>query len=200
MNRRAVISIIAGVVVVFTAAWALTVGLERVMRPRSDGEASAAPTAQPPRPAAPERHITATIFYASPDAQRLVPVKREVPFGEGPIEQGRQIVNAQLTMPAPASTIGVVPQGAVLRSFYVTEKGDAFVDLGPEIAAGHPGGSAAELLTVYAIVNAVAVNLPAVQRVQILIDGKEADTLAGHVDLRRPLRRNDAIIGDDSKR
>jgi hypothetical protein len=27
-------------------------------------------------------------------------------------------------------------------------------------------------------------------RVQILIDGKEADTLAGHVDLRRPLRKN----------
>ena len=40
----------------------------------------------------------------------------------------------------------------------------------------------------YAIVNAVTANLPAVQRVQILIDGKEVDTLAGHVDLRRPLR------------
>ena len=27
-------------------------------------------------------------------------------------------------------------------------------------------------------------------RVQILIDGKEVDTLAGHVDLRRPLAKS----------
>jgi hypothetical protein len=33
------------------------------------------------------------------------------------------------------------------------------------------------------------VNLPAITRVQILIDGKEVDTLAGHVDLRNPLRQ-----------
>jgi hypothetical protein len=31
--------------------------------------------------------------------------------------------------------------------------------------------------------------LPAIQRVQILIDGREADTLAGHVDLRHPLQK-----------
>jgi hypothetical protein len=40
------------------------------------------------------------------------------------------------------------------------------------------------------VVNAITVNLPAIMRVQILIDGKEADTLAGHVDLRHPLRKN----------
>jgi hypothetical protein len=34
------------------------------------------------------------------------------------------------------------------------------------------------------------VNLPAIARVQILIDGKESDTLAGHVDLRHPLHKN----------
>jgi hypothetical protein len=32
-------------------------------------------------------------------------------------------------------------------------------------------------------------NLPTITRVQILIDGREVDTLAGHVDLRRPLAR-----------
>jgi hypothetical protein len=34
------------------------------------------------------------------------------------------------------------------------------------------------------------VNLPAVSTVQVLVDGKEVDTLAGHVDLRRPLVKN----------
>ena len=67
----------------------------------------------------------------------------------------------------------------MLRAFYVTERGDAFVDLSSDVVRGHPGGSLNELLTVYAIVNAVAANLPAARRVQILVDGKEADTHRG---------------------
>ena len=37
-------------------------------------------------------------------------------------------------------------------------------------------------------------NLPAVTAVQMLVDGKEVDTLAGHVDLRRPLAKNLAWV------
>ena len=46
------------------------------------------------------------------------------------------------------------------------------------------------MLTVYTLVGALTVNLPAVTTVQLLVDGKEVETLAGHVDLRRPLMRN----------
>jgi hypothetical protein len=34
--------------------------------------------------------------------------------------------------------------------------------------------------------------------VQVLIDGKEVDTLAGHIDLRKPLQKNLAIIETDT--
>ena len=54
----------------------------------------------------------------------------------------------------------------------------------------HPGGTLNELLTVYTIVNALTVNLPAVTAVQVLVDGKEVDTLSGHIDLRQPLSKN----------
>jgi spore germination protein GerM len=90
--------------------------------------------------------------------------------------------------------VSVIPPGTTLRAFYVTQQGDAFVDLSPNVTTGHPGGSYTELLTVHAIVNAVTANLPTVQRVQILVDGKEADTLAGHVDLRRPLSRDASFV------
>jgi hypothetical protein len=120
-------------------------------------------------------------------------VQREVPLAEGAVQQGRAILTAQLEA-APSPHISVIPEGTVLRAFYVTEQGDAFVDLSPEVSARHPGGSFTELLTVHAIVNAVTANLPSIQRVQILIDGREADTLAGHVDLRRPLQREDSLV------
>ena len=73
---------------------------------------------------------------------------------------------------------------------FVSATGEAFVDLSPEASANHSGGSLAELFTVYAIVNAVTVSLPSVSSVQILIDGREVETLAGHVDLRHPLPKN----------
>ncbi|MGH9350433.1 MAG: GerMN domain-containing protein [Vicinamibacterales bacterium] len=195
MTRRLIAAAVAAVIAVGLFAWALTRGLERVMRP---ADAPAQETAPPPPADTPVRHITATLFYASPDGQHLVPVQREVPFGEGPVEQGRQIVLAQLTMPPAPPLVAAVPPGATLRSFYVSERGEAFVDLGREIVTAHSGGSAAELLTVYAMVNAVTANLPAIARVQILIDGREADSLAGHVDIRRPLRRNDALVRESN--
>jgi len=77
---------------------------------------------------------------------------------------------------------------------YLTERGDAYVDLSREAVTAHPGGTLNELLTVYTIVNALTVNLPAVKSVQILIDGKEVETLAGHVDLRQPLAKNLALV------
>ena len=45
----------------------------------------------------------------------------------------------------------------------------------------------------------LTVNLPAVTRVQILVDGKEVDTLAGHVDLRHPLAKSLEWVVNDTQ-
>ena len=128
----------------------------------------------------------------------LQPVQRDVTFGEAIADQARRIIEAQIAA-APAPLASAIPEGTKLRALYVTERGDAFVDLSAEVTARHTGGALDELFTVYAIVNALTVNLPAITRVQILIDGKEADTLAGHVDLRHPLARSLKWIKSDSR-
>jgi hypothetical protein len=163
--------------------------------PPSEGASNTTSTA--PRETA---HITATLFFGAPDGQTLVPVRRDVALAPTVVEQGRQILTAQLTAEPPSSSVSVIPAGTTLRAFYVTERGDAFVDLSSDVVSGHPGGSLNELLTVYAIVNVVTANLPAARRVQILVDGKEADTIAGHVDLRRPLTRNDALVSEGDEK
>ena len=118
----------------------------------------------------------------------LVPAQREVPYAAEVADQARAIVEAQIT-PAPP-LVSAIPPGTTLRQVFVTERGDAFVDLSPEVTANHPGGSLEETLTVYSIVDALTVNLPAITRVQIIVNGKEVDTLAGHVDLRHPLAKS----------
>jgi hypothetical protein len=112
-----------------------------------------------------------------------------VPFGETTAEQAQHLIEEQVK-PAPEPYAQAVPPGTTLHGVFVSDRGDAFVDLSAEIATAHSGGSLDELFTVYAIVNTITANLPAIKRVQILIDGKEVDSLAGHVDLRRPLPQN----------
>jgi spore germination protein GerM len=133
-----------------------------------------------------ERRIKVTLFYVAEDGLRLAPVERDVPFAEGPGEQARRIVEAQL-MPPPSPLLAAIPTGTTLRGIYVSDKGEAYADFGDAIRSAHPGGSLNELLTVYSIVSVLTVNLPAITSVQILVDSHEVDTLAGHVDLRRPL-------------
>jgi hypothetical protein len=129
------------------------------------------------------------LYYVSEDGLSMPGVQREVPFGDGIGEQARRIVEAQLS-DAPPPYLSAVPPGTTLRALFIGERGEAFVDLGGEIRTKHPGGSLDEIFTTYAIVNSLTVNLPAITRVQILIDGKEVETLAGHVDLRHPLQKN----------
>jgi spore germination protein GerM len=171
----------------------IALGLARMYgpAPREVSEAVETPASSPSTEAA---HITATLFFGTPDGQALVPLRRDVPLAPNVVEQGKQILMAQLTEPGPTPYVSVIPEGTTLLAFYVTDRGDAFVDLSPEVMSGHPGGSLNELLTVYALVNAVTSNLPAARRVQILVGGREIDTLAGHVDLRRPLSRDPSLV------
>lgn len=160
---------------------------------------TAAPQTAPQPPAA-ERKITATLYYIAEDGMSLVGAQREVPFGEPVAEQARRIVEAQL-LPAPPPLARAIPEGTTLRGVYVTERDcdpaapaecrrDAFVDLSGEARTRHQGGALEELFTIYTVVDAITVNLPSISRVQILVDGKEVDTLAGHIDLRHPLEKN----------
>ena len=186
--KRTVLFGLAGFTALALLAWGVDFGLQYLARTPSPD----APAASPPPPA-PTAHITATLFYGARDGMLLQPVRVEVPLAEGAVAQGRQIVRA-LLQPPPAPYVSVIPAGTTLKAFYVTSSGDAFVDLSADITAKHPGGTHAELLTVYAIVNTIATNLQGVQRVQLLVNGQEADSVAGHVDVRRPLERDTALV------
>ena len=192
MTRGRSIQIVVGILLLGLLAWGVMKGLEYLVTPRVTTDGGA----EEPAATGDVPHITATLYYADAEGTALVPSQREVPLAEDPVAQGRQILAAQLG-PAPEPFVSVIPEGTMLRAFYVTDRGDAFVDLSREVSANHPGGSFTELLTVYAIVNAVTANLPAIQRVQILIDGTEADTLAGHIDLRRPLQRDQSLVKEE---
>ena len=196
MTRTRVLTLSAVAIGVAMALWILFIGVPRLSRGRQES-GSTPQLPAPATPAAAQRKITATVFYVTDDGMALQSVQREVPFGERVDEQARHILEAQVAA-APDQLASPIPPGTTLRALYVSERGEAFVDLSKEVTTRHTGGALDELFTVYAVVNALTVNLPAITRVQILIDGKEADTLAGHVDLRHPLSQNLKWIKTDN--
>jgi spore germination protein GerM len=158
---------------------------------RATTRAVSAPS--PAAPAPPGRKIKARLFYVSEDGMSLTSVEREVAYGDGALEQAREIVSAQIA-PVVEPLVSAVPPGTALRAVFLTDTGDAYVDLSREVVSAHPGGTVNELLTIYTIVNALTDNLPAVTGVQLLVDGRELETLSGHIDLRRPLAKNLAWV------
>ncbi len=156
------------------------------------------PTEIPPASSSPaaadlQARIKARLYYVGPDGEHLIALEREVPLGRSPVEQGRRIVEAQIAPVAPP-LVSAIPPGTALRAFFLTEDGRAVVDLSAEARARHPGGLTTELLTVYTIVDALTVNLPAITSVQLLVDGQPVESLAGHVDLRQPFRKDLAMV------
>jgi len=83
--------------------------------------------------------------------------------------------------------VRVLPEGTALLGVTVAEE-MATLDFNLRLVNGHPGGSLAELLTVYAVVDSVAANLPHLRQVLFLVEGQPLATLKGHVDLEQPVK------------
>jgi spore germination protein GerM len=187
MSRRSIIIIATTFVAIALTALIVVLAVRR--KPAPAATASAAIATAPAAQVSQGRKIKAQLFYVSDDGMRLVGVEQDVPYAEQPVDQAREILNAQVA-PVAAPLVSAVPAGTVLRALFLTENGQAYVDLSRDVVTAHPGGSLNEMLTIYTIVHTLTFNLPAVTSVQLLVDGKEVDTLAGHVDLRRPLSKN----------
>ena len=190
MNRRA-LAIAAIVATAGVLAWVLFVELPRRYGAKAMNPVAAATPAAPAPSSG--RKIKARLFYVADDGAHLTRVERDIAYGEGALEQAREIIAAQVA-PVGEPLVSAIPPGTAVRALFITEGGGAYVDFSPAIMTGHSGGTIDELLTVYTIVNALTENLPAITAVQVLVDGKEVDTLAGHVDLRNPLAKNLAWV------
>jgi hypothetical protein len=189
-RRLAVIAI--GAALVIALGWAMFAALgRRLAEPTADAE-PAPSTAPTPPSAGPQ--IAATLFFVSEDGASLVGVTQDVPLGDTPVAQARAVLEAQLAAEPPAPLARAVPAGVTLRGVFLPGGDDAYVDLDASVRTAMPGGSHNELMAVYAIVSALTTNLSPIARVQILVDGREVDTLTGHVDLREPLRKNEGLI------
>ncbi len=134
-----------------------------------------------------------TLFFSDPNERFLVPEKRFIPKEEESEAQAREMIQA-LIAGSKTGLVNTFPEKAELQGVKREGEETLSVNFRESLVANHPGGSAAEMATVYSLTNTLTTNLPAIKRIRILIDGKERESLKGHIGLRNPFMMNRELI------
>ncbi|HKY33640.1 MAG TPA: GerMN domain-containing protein [Candidatus Polarisedimenticolia bacterium] len=167
----------------------------------SPGQAAAAParaTVESPVPPAPgvppqeaqdaeETAFQADLYFA--DAQGNPAIEpRDIPLEAGPAQQARRIVEALIDGPREGGGLSpVLPPSSKLLALHLSEEGTAYVDMDAAFSRGLSFGSEDALVAMRSIVLSLTSNVAGLERVKLLVEGREVRELGGHLDLSRPI-------------
>ena len=128
-----------------------------------------------------QERIQILIAYDDDQALRWRPAEVFLPADRGlrARETLRSVLAQYLQNPSPHP----LARGADIRNVYFISDDTMIVDTTAQFADGHPSGILLEEMTVASLIETLTANVPGVNKVKFLVDGKERETLAGHADL-----------------
>lgn len=133
------------------------------------------------------------LYFSDPGSEYLSGEKREIARRDDVEEEAEELIS-ELTKGPKGKLIATLPSRTRLLDLQLDERGIARVNFSKDLSKDHPGGSSGEMMTIYSIVNSLTLNFPEIKRVQILVDGKGIETIAGHISLRQPIGSNPDLI------
>jgi spore germination protein GerM len=125
------------------------------------------------------------LFFLSENDTLLHPEEREIPTDTSVVHQAKRTIQ-ELVKGSQRGFISPFPPETKLIELHVTDEGVAYVDFSKDIVEKHLSGSSAEISTIFSVVNSLAYNFSSIEKVFILIEGRERETLGGHINLSRP--------------
>ena len=134
-----------------------------------------------------------TLYFSEQEEEYLIGERREIPR-TGRVEEEAKETVVELIKGPKGKLIPTLPPRTRLLTLQMDKNGVAKVNFDQTFSKEHPGGSSAEMLTLYSIVNSLTLNFPQIKRVQILVDGKAAESIAGHISLKQPVSFNPSIV------
>ena len=188
MNRRLALAVLAGAGVLVALAILLLAGSDDAPPPPSvDGE-----PAEPGELQLVEESIdvetTEVLLYFPGEESKLYGEPREVPLTDDPRELAAALVAELVTGPTDELlTTGLAPD-ITTANILISGDGVAFVDLRSERLAEPPvTGSTQERLSLYSLVQTLVHNVPTIEAIVVLWNGRQPQTFGGHIDTTRPL-------------
>jgi hypothetical protein len=124
-----------------------------------------------------------TLYVAYDDGGLLRAQAARIPLPAGRQERAEELLRALLNIYLDKSSPHSLGTGSEIRDVYLVDPGLAVIDLNAAFADGHRSGVLVEELTVASLVETLSANIPGITRAKIMVDGKDRETLAGHLDL-----------------
>jgi spore germination protein GerM len=134
-----------------------------------------------------------TLYFSEEEGDYLTGEKREISNKGDAQEEAKEIIHELIKGPK-GKLIRTLPPRTKLLALQIDEKGVAKVNFDKALSRDHPGGSSAEIMTVYSIVNSLTLNFPQIKEVQILIEGEKGGSIKGHLALDRPILSKTDLI------
>jgi len=123
------------------------------------------------------------LYFSDGESEYLIGEKREILKRDEVEEEAKDAINELIKGPK-GKLIPTLPPQTKLLGLELGGDGVAKVNFNKALSKDHPGGSSAEMITLYSIVNSLTLNFSQIKRVQILIEGKAVESIAGHLSLR----------------
>jgi hypothetical protein len=126
-----------------------------------------------------------TVVVARDDTSELRSQSISIPAFSNPQQRAQEILRQLLNTYQEKDSSHPLTSSAEIRDVYLVDPGMAVIDINSALADGQTSGILAEELTLVSIIHTLSINVPGLTKVKFLVDGKERETLAGHVDLSR---------------
>jgi hypothetical protein len=123
------------------------------------------------------------LYVAHDEDGTLRPESAQIPMPSGRQQRAEELLRALCSLYLGKSSPHTLGTGAEIRNVFLVDPGVAVIDVNAAFANTHRSGILVEELTVVSLIHTITMNTPGILKVQILVDGKERDTLAGHADL-----------------
>jgi Sporulation and spore germination len=182
-NVAIALAVLAVSVGIGVASWSgLQSHIRRLANAQSDEEKARHEVLAKPIATPSDATTKAQLFWIGSGGDTVAPVLEDMALSADPVERSQQLLRKLIADP-PAPEQRTLPADSTILGFYVLADGTAVADFSDTISAEMPSGILSEKLAVDSIVDTLRANVPAIQRLKIVIHGQEVDTLAGHVDL-----------------
>ena len=130
------------------------------------------------------------VYYPDDNGMKLVAETRTVETTQD--GKYKAAMESLLSGTKAKGVITIIPKKTKLKSVAVKD-GIATVYFSEDLVKNFAGGSTGEEMLVGSIVNTLT-EFPEVKSVQILLEGKKVDSLAGHLDTSKPLKRMTELL------
>ncbi|HKD03664.1 MAG TPA: GerMN domain-containing protein [Terriglobales bacterium] len=174
--------LLIGVAVMLALVLGMSVYAWRMRRgatPTPEPAAYARPVAPPVQ--GPTEQVTLYVAYDDPGTLRAQGARIALPAGRQ--ERAEELLRALIDIYLDKSSPHPLGQGSEIRNVYLVDPGLAVIDTNAAFSDTHRSGVLVEELTVASLTETLSANIPGINRVKILVDGRTRDTLAGHTDL-----------------